>query len=134
MAHDQLRKMLDTHPRKDSIENRAALEECLAACFECHETCSACADACLGEETVAPMVACIRLNLDCATICLATGEVLLRQTAPNEQVRHALVQACLDACEACAAECGKHGEKMAHCKVCAESCRRCAEACRKLTG
>jgi hypothetical protein len=126
--------MLDAHPRKSSIANRSALEECLAACFECHETCSSCADACLGEETIAQMVACIRLNLDCAAICRATGEVLLRQTAPHEKVRRAVLQACLVACEACGAECGQHAEKMEHCKVCSESCRRCVEACRALLG
>ena len=80
------------------------------------------------------MVARIGLNLDCVTTCRAAGDILLRQTAPNEQVRRAILQACLTACEACGAECGKHAEKMEHCRVCAESCRRCADACRALLG
>lgn len=74
----------------------------------------------------------IRLNLDCAAVCRATGEILMRQTETNERIRRAMLQACQTACEQCGQECEKHGEKMEHCKVCAESCRRCADACRQL--
>ncbi len=35
-----------------------------------------------------------------------------------------------EACDRCAAECGKH--QADHCKRCAEACRRCAEECRKM--
>lgn len=124
-------QMLQTHPGKTSMD-RAALLECIQACFDCAQSCIACADACLGEKNPADMVRCIRLNQDCANVCEATGKVLSRQTAFEPQLANALLQACSVACRLCAEECGKHAKMMEHCRVCEESCRRCEEACRKL--
>jgi hypothetical protein len=42
-----------------------------------------CADACLGEEKVEMLRRCIRLNLDCADVCNATGRMLSRQQEPD---------------------------------------------------
>jgi len=39
---------------------------------------------------------------------------------------HQKFQSCIDACEACAVECGKHAND--HCEKCAEACEKCAEA------
>ena len=134
MSHVQ--QMLDTHPRKPAID-RAALAACIEACFDCAQTCTACADACLGEESHLPhLVRCIRLNLDCADICEATGRVLSRQTDPSEPVLRAQLEACAEACRSCGVECEQHAEGMGmeHCRVCAESCRRCEQACNRLLG
>ena len=129
-----IREMIRTNPSATSL-NEAVLSECIHACFGCAQVCSACADACLGEKAVADLVQCIRLNLDCADICVATGRILSRQTAfPAEMVRAAL-QACAEACRLCGDECEQHAAHgMEHCRVCAESCRRCERACNDLLG
>jgi hypothetical protein len=73
---------------------------------------------------------CIRLNLDCADICGATGSMASRRTGSNVPVLRALIQACEQACRACGDECLKHADKHEHCRVCADECLRCAESCR----
>ena len=91
-----------------------------------------CADACLSEEMVAKLVSCIATNHDCADICRATGDVLLRQTSPKAEVQRKLLEACAAVCRACAEECEQHAEKMEHCRICAEACRRSEKACEAL--
>lgn len=128
--------MFQTHPRGAQVQNQPALLECIAACFGCAQGCTACADAdaCLGEPDVGMVIHCIRLNLDCADICNATGRVLARQTEPQTEVWRAQLQACLAACQACGAECQKHAGHHEHCGVCAERCRRCEQARQTLLG
>jgi hypothetical protein len=77
---------------------------------------------------------CIALNLDCADICGATATVMTRQFEANRAVLRAQLESCAVVCEACAAECEKHGKMHAHCAACADACTRCAEACRALLG
>jgi hypothetical protein len=123
--------MLETHPQATASE---ALARCIAACFACAQTCTSCADACLGEEGVQELIGCIRLNLDCADVCDATGRVLSRQTAFEPRLARSVLETCVQACRVCAEECERHARemKMEHCRVCAEACRRCEEACEDL--
>jgi hypothetical protein len=72
---------------------------------------------------------CIRLNLDCADICTATGHIASRRTGSNEAVIIATLATCETACRLCAEECQKHASMHEHCRICAESCERCADAC-----
>ncbi|HET7274516.1 MAG TPA: four-helix bundle copper-binding protein [Longimicrobiaceae bacterium] len=133
MTH--IRDMLESHPRSSTVD-RDALAECVQACFDCAQACTTCADACLGEEKVAHLISCIRLNQDCFDVCVSTGNILSRQTETNSQVRRAQLQACVEACRACAEECEKHAKEMEmeHCRVCAEACRRCEDACTRMLG
>lgn len=124
-------KMMKTHPA-DATLDQQRLADCLEACQECAQTCTSCADACLAEEMVAELRRCIRLNLDCADICEATGRVLTRQTAFDQQMARVMLQACAQACRSCAEECESHADMHEHCRVCAEACRRCEEACNQL--
>lgn len=125
------REMLRTTPSQPDFDAEA-LARCIEACFECEQTCTACADACLGEEMVAELVRCVRLNLDCADICGATGRLLSRQTGYDPIVTQAVLEACATACRSCADECTEHAGMHEHCLVCAEACRRCEAACEKL--
>jgi hypothetical protein len=121
-------EMLRTHPQAGN----APMEELarrVEACYDCAQACTSCADACLGEDMVAELVRCIRLNLDCASICQATGAVLSRQTEPEMSVIRAQLEACIAACRVCAQECESHADMHEHCRVCAEACRACEEAC-----
>lgn len=127
-----IQEMLQTHPRGGRAENRDALAECIEACFSCAQTCTACADACLGEDNVKELIQCIRNNLDCADLCFATGRLLTRRTAPDNDLVIAQLQACARACNVCGHECERHSMMMAHCKVCAEACHMCEAVCMKL--
>jgi hypothetical protein len=71
------------------------------------------------------------LNLDCADICTATGTVASRRTGANDEIVRRLVEACAEACELCAAECGRHAGHHEHCRVCADACRQCERVCRE---
>src|SRR5215218_1566695 len=72
--------MLRTSPSRIGYD-AGDLAPCIEACFACAQTCTACADACLGEQDIQMLARCIRLDLDCADICSATGSILSRQTA-----------------------------------------------------
>jgi Domain of Unknown Function (DUF326) len=130
MTHD-MKGMLDTHPWAGDVD-RDILVRCIEECFSCAATCTSCADACLSEEMVGDLRKCIRLNLDCADICDATGRVLTRQTGYDAPTSKAQLEACREACRTCAEECERHAGMHEHCRICAEACRRCEQACEQL--
>jgi hypothetical protein len=126
---NQVTQMLETHPRAHASE---ALARCIEECFACAQACTSCADACLAEDSVQELVRCIRLDLDCADVCDATGRVLTRQTAFEPGLAQLVLDACAQACRLCAEECEGHAGHHEHCRVCAEACRRCEQACEDL--
>lgn len=123
-----INQMIRTHPHAANVDVEA-LARCIDECFSCAATCTSCADACLGEETVRELVRCIRLNLDCADVCDATGRIASRQTEPQPGLIRTMIQACAEACRLCGEECERHASHHEHCRVCAEACRRCEQAC-----
>ena len=82
------------------------------------------------EENLADLRQCIRLNLDCADVCGATGRMVARQARPEPNLWRAMLEACAQACRSCAEECRKHEGKHEHCRICREACERCERACR----
>jgi len=123
-----VRAMFRSHPAHPAHSD--AISNCIEACFTCVESCTACADACLSEPDLARFVACIRLNLDCAQVCAATGAIVSRANkAGNRQLLEAQLTTCIAFCRACARECGHHAETHKHCRVCADTCLACADAC-----
>ena len=126
------RQMLDAYPREVDVD-RALLVRCIEACSDCAGSCTQCADDCLGEDGVQDLTTCIRLNLDCADICVTTGRVVSRRTGYDAAITGAMLRACIEACRGCAGECETHATHgMEHCRVCAEECRRCERACQEL--
>lgn len=125
------KQMLDTHPQTFELDAQL-LVEAIDALQDCVQACTACADACLGEDGVADLVRCIRLDLDCADVCAATAKVMTRQTAYAPPISRALVEAARTACATCAAECEQHAGHHEHCRVCAGACRRAEQACSRL--
>jgi hypothetical protein len=123
--------MLETRPPAEHEADQPSLVAVMEALVDCAQTCAMCADACLDEQSVADLRRCIVLNLDCADVCNATFAVIARRTSKDIVLTRALVQACIEACRACGAECREHGEHMAHCAICAEACDRCREACER---
>ena len=86
----------------------------------------------MSEAGVADLVKCVRICLDCADICDATGRVLSRHTGYDANLTRAVLEACAAACKACGDECARHEQD--HCQRCAEACRACAEECRRMAG
>jgi hypothetical protein len=122
-ATAMLRSHPHPHPEMDPILR------CAHACFTCMQACGICADACLSEANVAKLTACIRLDLDCADICSATGQILQRLGRTRPQPLQAMLAACAEACRTCAEECRKHATMHDHCRICAEACEACYAAC-----
>jgi Domain of Unknown Function (DUF326) len=122
--------MLKTHPQLKGKPDDS-LVRAIEACADCAVTCTLCADACLGEAMVAELRRCIRLDLDCAEICRATGAILARYAAAGEPEVRAVLRACVETCRRCAEEGARHAAHHAHCRVCAEVCKACADACEK---
>lgn len=128
-----VKDMLQAHPLPNDIE-RDLLRECIDACAECALACTACADACLGEENPRMLARCIRIDLDCADVCAATGQMLMRQLDVEWNIVESQVRACQTAVRLCAEECDKHARRHDHCRICAEACRRCQRAASRLLG
>ncbi|WP_026851898.1 four-helix bundle copper-binding protein [Glaciibacter superstes] len=124
-------EMLNSHPGAD-VAASDLLITAIDACYECAQAGTACADACLAEDTVADLVRCIGTDHDCADVCVATGAVLSRQSASDDNLTAALLAACVTACSTCADECESHADMHEHCRICGEACRRCQKACRAL--
>ncbi len=103
-------------------------QSCIDACFACAESCEYCATCCLREQDVKMLVRCIQINRDCATICLAAGTAMSR----DSEYAKIACKVCADVCDACAQECEKHAD-MDHCQKCAQACRKCAEECRRMS-
>jgi len=103
-------------------------QRCIDACYACATECKHCENACLEEKNVKDLVYCIKLNSDCATMCVLSAKMMSGGSEFAEQ----LCELCAMVCDACAAECEKHAH-MEHCKKCAEVCRECAEECREMS-
>ena len=97
----------------------------LKALNECSGACNYCTTACLGEQDVKMMAACIRLDIDCAAICSLTAGFIARGSVHGQH----LLKECAEICGLCAAECEKH-TGMQHCRDCAVACRNCEKVCR----
>jgi len=126
--HQAIGRMLNTHPQPSQLQ-RDLLAHCIGACVICSTTCTACADACLAEGMEQELTECIRTNLDCAEICRATAQTLVRQTMPDWSLLSLQTDACRAACVICAKICEQHAAMHEHCGICAEACHQCEAAC-----
>ena len=70
-------EMIATPPDVRGNTNTALLTA-IDEAYACAQACTSCADACLAERAVADLRQCIRLNLDCADVCAATLDGVLR--------------------------------------------------------
>jgi hypothetical protein len=128
MSAVAVRALFRSHPVKPAHAD--VMSRCINACYDCVESCTICADACLSEREISGLVACVRLNLDCAAVCEATGNVVARANKNgHRQLMEAQLATCIAFCRACAAECTLHADMHAHCRVCADACLACATAC-----
>jgi hypothetical protein len=127
---EMVKRMLEAHPVHAAF-SMDELADCISHCFGCAQICSTCADACLHEDMVKELARCIRLNLDCADVCVATGKVLSRMGGASDELLRDQLKACMAACDICGKECNLH-KHHEHCVICAESCFHCKSACGKM--
>ncbi len=99
---------------------------CIEACLNCAAICNHCASSCTQEDQVNMMAKCIQLDMECATLCYAAAQLM----SLGSETAKEICRLCMSACEACAAECGKHQTE--HCQECAKACTACADQCRKM--
>lgn len=104
------------------------MQSCIAACTDCHRLCLETVTHCLGRGGEHAAEAHIRLLLDCAEICQAAANFMIRGS--EQHVRICAV--CAEICERCARDCERFGDD-AHMQRCAEACRECAESCRQMS-
>lgn len=69
------------------------------------------------------MRTCIQLDMECAAICYSAAQLMSLGSERADEV----CRLCVDICDACAAECGRHDNE--HCQECSRACRECAEEC-----
>ncbi len=125
------RQILDTHARALNVD-AGILATAISAITDCAQACIGDTDADLGERNLAEMVRCIRLCLNCADVCTATGAVASRPADYDADVIKPLLEACVAICRSCGDECAQHARMHEHCRACADACRRCEQACREL--
>jgi hypothetical protein len=102
-------------------------QSCIDTCLECANQCDYCILECLKEENIKVLVQCIRLNRECAQMCLNTARTM---TLGSEHYWD-VCKVCADYCDRCVIECEKR-TYMDCCRLCVEICKRCADECRKI--
>lgn len=90
-------------------------DECIDHCIDLFKS---------GDTTVAR---CAETVNEMIVMCNALAKM---GTYQSEQLV-AVAKICIDVCELCAEECGKH-TKHAQCKACEESCLACIKECKKI--
>src|SRR4029077_1275534 len=116
-----VKEMIGKHPRTKGEAN-AALIHCIEECYDCAQTCASCADASLAEDAVKMLARCVRLNLDCTDMCVATGAIATRHLVSESPMLREILAACGLTCRRCEEECLRHASNHAHCRVCAKVC------------
>lgn len=122
--------ILKHHPRESEFSHDT-LVSTLGEIANCAGVCGACADACLAEPEVDMLRKVIRATVDCAAICEVTAKIAGARTESDARVLAAQMQACVTACEVCAAECRVHAQRHEHCRICAETCDGCIQVCNR---
>jgi hypothetical protein len=103
--------------------------ECIEACALCEFACLACAEACLSGVELEKLGTCVRLNLDCAEICLATRTLVAEALLFAPRLVHAQLMVCARLCASCEAECRRLGVPRDFFSVCARACAHCETLC-----
>ena len=56
--------------------NYPKYESCIKACLRCADACNHCASSCTQEKDIKMMARCIQLDMECATICYASAQLM----------------------------------------------------------
>jgi hypothetical protein len=95
----------------------------------CEQSCLLCADASICSPQSEALRTCIQRNLDCADVCRATANVLLRRTEGADNLWELQLQACVAALRSSIEASAEHARSHQHCTVSADICHAGVEAC-----
>lgn len=101
-----------------------SMTDCIGLCSDSHRMCLETADYAVKQGGVVGSPSMIAMLTDCAELCQATANSMLR-ASPLHQI---LCRACAEACDHCAQICARQGSD-ARLARCAKTCRSCAEGC-----
>lgn len=116
-------------PNSTITEMHPDVKRCLRNCLDCYESCLHTAGHGLelgGRHATAPFQALLQ---DCAAICQAHAEIMMRNS-PRQTL---LAAACAEASRQCADACRELGDDRIMAE-CARVCDRCAESCAQMAG
>lgn len=103
------------------------MRRCIDECGSCHDICSESISHCLALGSKHSDPEHIRALIDCADLCAASADFMLRGSELHADV----CGVCADACDRCAESCDELSDDDLM-RRCAEECRRCAESCREM--
>lgn len=105
----------------------ADMTECIQNCTDCHNICVQTSAYCIqmGGEHVEP--GHLKSLLDCAEMCRASIDFMLRGSSLHSHV----CGVCAEACERCAQNCIEFDDD-AQMRACTQECMRCADSCREM--
>lgn len=101
-----------------------SLTACIDDCWAAHRACVQAAQSLAARGDGRASAGRIATLTDCAEICAATANALLR----NSPTHGLMCGGCARLCEACAQACGGDPTLQA----CAQTCRRCAASCQHM--
>lgn len=102
-------------------------QKCLDACADCIVACKNCATEDLQEDDIEMMSRVIKLNHDCAAICILAMQAMASESEFIKQI----CTLCAEICMVCADENSKY-TYMEQNKLCEEACRKYAAECEKI--
>jgi hypothetical protein len=104
-----------------------SMTDCIDDCVASHRMCLETAAWLTKQGGASATASLIAMLNDCAELCQATANSMLRESALHRIV----CRACADACERCAEECGRHSadQRIARCSA---TCKKCAASCRTM--
>jgi hypothetical protein len=117
------------HDHSSGVLDPQAFAMCIDAAFKAAQACMACSDICLAVEDTRLLIKCVRLNGDCADLCVATAWMLSREPHPDRDTMQKQIESCTRVCQETAAECERLATIYPHAKVCAAACKRCVASC-----
>lgn len=117
---------MDEMSSKDEV-TPGAMDDCIDWCSTCHDICTQTANYALGVGGTQATQEHIRILLDCAEICQASADFMLRES----DVHGRTCAVCAEICDRCAEACERFGDDEVM-QACADTCRGCAESCREV--
>ncbi|ODU70356.1 MAG: ferredoxin [Novosphingobium sp. SCN 66-18] len=104
-----------------------SMTDCIDDCLASHRMCLETAAWLTKQGGASATASLIAMLNDCAELCQATANSMLRDSA----LHGILCRACADSCQRCAEECVRHraDQRIARCSA---TCKKCAASCRMM--
>ncbi|WP_336296901.1 four-helix bundle copper-binding protein [Clostridium aestuarii] len=109
-----------------TVTSNEKYQKCIDICLECAQVCEFCATSCLNEPDPKTMARCIKLDRDCADICVLSAQFMAR----DSEFSKVICSLCANICRTCGQECANFTQE--HCKKCEDICNRCAVECENM--